>query len=170
VQLAQEENRPVADKFNRKKKFIDGNVQGTLLVRAVFYWAMCILNTGLVLLCWQIIVAPPGNFLSFFRLDLLWIDYRAALIASLFTLPVILIDVLNISHRFAGPNSRLRRAMRELAAGKDVDLIRFRGGDFWQEMADEFNDVAIYVEKLKQQAMAVNKVACDVEPSHGAAH
>jgi len=157
----------VAGKLDRKKKFTDANVQGTLLVRAVFYWAMCILNTGLVLLCWQIIVAPPGNFASFFRFDLLWIDYRAALIASLFTLPLILFDVLNISHRFAGPNSRFRQSMRDLAAGKDVDLIRFRGGDFWQEMADEFNDVAIYVEKLKRQAALAINAGSDAEPTHG---
>ncbi len=158
----------MAEKFARKKKFVDWNVQGTLLVRAVFYWAMCILNTGLVLLCWQIIVAPPGNFTSFFRFDLLWIDYRAALIASLFTLPIILIDVLNISHRFVGPNCRFRRAMRELAEGKEVDLIRFRGGDFWQEMAEEFNAVAIYVEKLKRQAGVVNTPAADREEGHPA--
>jgi hypothetical protein len=131
---------------------VDWDLQGSLLIRATFYWALCILNTGLVLLAWQVLTGPDGSFWHHLRLDMLWIDYRAALIASLFTLPLILIDVRNFSHRFAGPNSRFRRAMRELASGKEVDLIRFRGSDFWQEMADEFNAVAIYVEKLKRQA------------------
>jgi hypothetical protein len=146
----------VTEKYARKKKLVDFDVQGTLVIRAVFYWILCVLVTGLVLLGWQILVAPDGPFWSYFRLDLLWIQYRAALIASLFTLPLILIDAIHVSHRFTGPNSRLRRSMRALAAGEEVELIRFRGNDFWQKMADEFNDVAIYVEKLKRQAGVIS--------------
>ncbi|MGD9722379.1 MAG: hypothetical protein AB7O59_12820 [Pirellulales bacterium] len=138
--------------IKRRKKFIDFDVQGTLLVRVVFYWALCILVTGLVLVAWQVLVSENGPFLSHFRLDLLWIDYRAALIASLFTLPLILFDTLHISHRFAGPNSRLRRSMRELAAGQKVEPVRLRPNDFWQGMAAEFNDLIVYVERLKRQA------------------
>jgi hypothetical protein len=35
----------------------------------------------------------------------------------------------------------LRRSMRELANGKDVDPIEFRDADFWPEVAQEFNAV-----------------------------
>lgn len=136
----------------RKKKLVDWDVQGTLLLRVVFYWTLCVLVTGLVLLAWQVIVSPNGPFLSHFRFDLLWIDYRAALIASLFTLPLIIVDAIRVSHRFAGPMKRLRNSMRGLASGETVDLIRFRKGDFWHDLAEEFNDVAIYVERLKRQA------------------
>ena len=155
----------MANQIARKKKFVDWDVQGTLMMRTVFYWVLCVLVTGLVLLAWQIVVGPDGPFWSHFRLDLLWIDYRAALVASLFTLPLILIDARNISHRFTGPNKRFRRAMRELASGETVDLIRFRDNDFWQGMADEFNDLAIYVEKLKRQA-GVSSTAKNEDASH----
>ena len=143
--------------YARKKKLVDWEVQGTFLVRVVFYWALCVLVTGLVLLAWQIIVGQDGPFLSHFRFDLLWIDYRAALIASLFTLPLVLFDAVHVSHRFVGANARFRRSMRALADGETVDPIRFRKGDFWQEMADEFNNVASYVESLKRQAAEASK-------------
>jgi hypothetical protein len=158
----------VTEKQARKKKLVDFDVQGTLVFRVVFYWILCVLVTGLVLLGWQIVVAPDGPFWSYFRLDLLWIQYRAALIASLFTLPLILVDAIHVSHRFTGPNSRLRRSMRALARGEEVELIRFRNNDFWQKMADEFNDVAVYVEKLKRQAGISNGRSSDeseYEPS-----
>ncbi len=142
----------MATSIARKKKLVDWDVQGTLLIRTAFYWVLCVLMTGLVLLAWQVLSGPEGSFWSHLRLDLLWIDYRAALIASVFTLPLILIDTVLISHRFTGPNSRMRRSMRRLAAGETVDLIRFRDNDFWQGMADEFNAIAIYVESLKRQA------------------
>ena len=32
--------------------------------------------------------------------------------------------------------------MRELANGEDVKPIRFRSGDFWQDLAKDFNTVA----------------------------
>ena len=51
----------------------------------------------------------------------------------------------------------MSRSLRALANGEKVDLIRFRRNDFWQEMADEFNNVAIYVEKLKNQAADAGK-------------
>jgi hypothetical protein len=147
----------VTQPIARKKKLIHWDVQGTLLIRTAFYWALCILVTGLVMLAWTIYKGPNGAFISHFRFGVLWQHYGFALIASLFTLPLILIDTLHISHRFIGPNSRIRKSMRALADGETVDLIRFRKNDFLHEMADEFNDVAIYVEKLKRQVAELSE-------------
>ena len=36
---------------------------------------------------------------------------------------------------------RLRRSMHDLAEGRDVATIQFREGDFWQELAVDFNRV-----------------------------
>ena len=40
-----------------------------------------------------------------------------------------------------GPLLRVRRSMRALARGEAVEPIEFRGGDYWKEIADEFNAV-----------------------------
>ena len=37
---------------------------------------------------------------------------------------------------------RLRRALHDLANGREVAPIHFRKRDFWQEMANDFNRIA----------------------------
>ena len=54
-------------------------------------------------------------------------------------LPMVLGRHRALSNRFTGPMLRLRRSMRALARGEHVEPIEFRGGDFWQEFAAEFN-------------------------------
>ena len=72
----------------------------------------------------------------------MWFLYGPAAVSSLVILPLVVVDVLRLSHRFAGPMLRLRRAMRNLSEGKEVKLIQLRDDDFWQDFADDFNSVA----------------------------
>ena len=44
-----------------------------------------------------------------------------------------------------------RRALREMANGEPVRLIHFRAGDFWSEVADEFNAVAARVQLMEKK-------------------
>jgi hypothetical protein len=69
-------------------------------------------------------------------------------------LPFLLLDVLRLSHRFAGPMYRLKNALRDVADGKSVPPIQFREGDFWCEMADQFNRVSARVRELEPAARA----------------
>jgi hypothetical protein len=135
----------------RKRLFVDPKVQGALMFRVVMYWWLCISTIALLLLAWNIINAPDGTFLSFFRFDLLWNQYGAVMVAAIVLLPIMLLDVLQISNRFVGPLFRMRRSLRALAAGEYVAPIRFRKNDFGLELADEFNAVAARVESLKRQ-------------------
>ena len=64
--------------------------------------------------------------------------------------PLVVIDCVRLSNRFAGPLHRLRRDMRRLAAGEIVEPIHFRDDDLWREFADEFNAVARRMELLAQ--------------------
>jgi hypothetical protein len=109
------------------------------------YWAVCLITIMLMLLCWRIVTGPARLFHTHFS-DL-WFDYGPAMIASLVLLPLVIIDVLRVSNRFAGPLLRLRRSMRALARGEEVGPIEFRGGDFWREFAEEFNAVAIRMQE-----------------------
>jgi hypothetical protein len=70
-----------------------------------------------------------------------WRMFWPVLFASALVLPLLLADVLRVSNRFAGPMYRLRNALRDLADGKPVTPVKFREGDFWCNMADEFNRV-----------------------------
>jgi hypothetical protein len=123
----------------RKHLFVDPKVQSALIVRVVLYWVLCLIGIALMLLCWQIITGPVRLFSRHF--DDMWFYYKPVLIASFVLLPLVIVDILRFSNRFVGPLLRLRRSMRELARGENVEPIEFRDTDFWQEIADEFNAV-----------------------------
>jgi HAMP domain-containing protein len=135
----------------RKRYYIDSQLQGALLMRTVGYWCFCVLATGMVLLLWQVATGPYRPFLSYFSLHEIVQRHSAVVVASIVLLPILLLDVLMTTNRFAGPLYRLRRSMRALAAGEHVQPVEFRDGDFWHEVADEFNAVAAYVDELKQE-------------------
>ncbi|MDA1049225.1 MAG: hypothetical protein O3C40_01935 [Planctomycetota bacterium] len=81
-----------------------------------------------------------------------WLDFWPALLASSLVFPVIVWDLLRLSHRFVGPMIRLKNAMRDLADGKQVRPISFREGDFWCEFSAEFNRVAARLEAVSTLA------------------
>ena len=133
----------------RKRLFIDPKVQGALVLRVLLYWAVCLITVTLMLLCWSILRTPR---IFYTHLDDMWFHYGPAFIASFILLPMVVLDIIRVSNRFAGPLVRLRRSMRALARGEHVEPIRFRDGDFWQEFADEFNAVAARVQGERPEA------------------
>jgi hypothetical protein len=60
-------------------------------------------------------------------------------VALLLMLPVFILESFKLSNRFAGPIGRVRRALRDIAAGKPYAPIQVRKGDFWPEIAQELN-------------------------------
>lgn len=134
----------------RKRLFIDHRVQGTLLLRVVAYWCCCVLAVGLSLLTWRLLTEPVQPAYQYFA-DA-WHFALTAAIATALVLPLVIYDILTISNRFTGPLYRLRRELRRLAAGEPVPPVRFRNGDFWPELADEFNATAQRMEMLTNMA------------------
>ena len=124
----------------RKRFFVDFRVQGALVVRVVLYWLTCLFAIMLLLLGWDMFSGPTQPWNVHWRA--LVSHFQPAAVASLVILPAVLVDIVRLSHRFAGPMFRLRQSLHDLAQGKPVPAIRFRHGDFWQEFADDFNTVA----------------------------
>jgi hypothetical protein len=60
-------------------------------------------------------------------------------------LPWFIHDSLKLSNRFAGPMVRLRKSILELANQDETAPISFRAGDFWQEIATDFNQLRMRV-------------------------
>ncbi len=141
--------------FPKRKRFwIDSNVQGAMLVRLFWYWFFFVVAVAQVLLCWQIFNEPDGPFWTHFNYGRLWQQHGSVVIASLLLLPLLMIDAVIFSNRFTGPVYRLRRCIRALANGERVQPITFRKNDFRPEMADEFNALLAYVERLRGQAVS----------------
>jgi len=132
----------------RKRLFVDPKVQGALVMRMLLYWVVCLITITLMLLCWSVLRTPRIFYTHF---DDMWFHYGPALVASFILLPMVIVDIIRLSNRFAGPLVRLRRSMRAMARGEHVEPIRFRENDFWQEFAEEFNAVVARVQGETRQ-------------------
>jgi hypothetical protein len=134
-------------KYRRKRIFVDAKLQGSVAVRVVLYWIACQLMTALLLFGCKAVTSRE-------HLDEdMALFYRSAVASTLCILPLVVYDVLRLSHRFAGPMLRFRRAMRELGNGDHVEPLRFRDGDFWQELASDFNAVLKRVDRERNNAL-----------------
>jgi len=143
----------------RKRLFVDPEVQGQLVLRVILYWVTCLITVALMVMCWRIINGPARPF--YWHLDDMWFHFGPAFLASLILLPIVVMDVIRVSNRFVGPLLRLRRSLRGLAFGQEVEPIRFRHGDFWQGFADEFNAVITRMKELEIAAYRTIEVGDD---------
>lgn len=121
----------------RRQLFVEPSLQGALLCRAALYW-VCGLGSVMGVFVISRTVATVFNY-SF---DSVWFSIWPAAIATAFLLPLVIYDMVRLSNRFTGPMLRLRRGMRQLAAGEKVAPMKFRDGDYWQEFAGIFNEIA----------------------------
>lgn len=134
----------------RNKLLIDKRVQGALLIRAVGY---CLLNTVFLVAgftLWQLYAgrSQPAEL----QARDFWAGFAPALLATLCAVPLVVVDCLRVTNRFAGPLYRMRVSMRKLARGEPVQPILFRQHDFWHEIAEEFNAAVARIERDKLAA------------------
>lgn len=134
----------------RKKLFVDKKVQGALLRRLIGYWGLCVLFVTVPLLIAQTFVEPTRFF--FQQFGVLWERYWPVVCLSFALMPFVLYDAIKFSNRFAGPLLRLRRAMRCFANGEQVQPLRFRDDDYWQDLAVRFNQVMSRVRAAEEAA------------------
>ncbi|TWT87364.1 hypothetical protein Mal64_29030 [Pseudobythopirellula maris] len=141
----------MAAKQQRKKQFVDPVVQGALIAQAVRYWFVSLAMVGmLAMIGWT--MATPGfatlaNDPATMSAVLSTVAFAA--LAAVVVCPIALYDLMRMSHRFTGPMLRLRRVMRQSAAGDRVAPIRFRKGDFWHELAEAFNGMQGRINELE---------------------
>jgi hypothetical protein len=125
--------------FRRKRLWIDAHVQGSLIRRVVIYWLACVGTVELLTLSWQIITGPeqPTYFDYFLEYD--WRSACVRLMISAAVLAPIILDMLRLSNRFAGPVYRMQRALRQIADGAPITRVTLRKNDYWHGFADELN-------------------------------
>ena len=124
----------------RTRVFLDPKVQGSLIVKVIQYWCLCLVTVAFFRYCCHLFpLDPSDNSLAIVEvIKEMWL----VVLGSLLVLPVVIIDVVRWSNKFAGPANRLHQALGELASGHDVKELKFRTGDFWHEAAESFNSLA----------------------------
>ena len=146
------------NKSKRNLLLVDAKVQTPLLFRVTFYWLISLALMGL-LIAIQVGYGSPSASLGL-KLTRVLVAFGPALITSMLLLPLLLFDVVRYSNRFAGPMHRLRREFAKLADTGQAEQLDFREGDFWKELADQFNRIADRMERLEhaQQGSSLESV------------
>jgi nitrogen fixation/metabolism regulation signal transduction histidine kinase len=134
----------------RKKTFVDPKVQGALVRRLVLHWCAFIAVAALVAFCLQVLSNPFTSIRE--HAQNVWWTHGPFLLVMVFMLPVFIVDTIKLSHRFAGPIYRMRQTIRSLAKGGAYTPVKFREQDFWQGMAEDFNQM---VERLTSEKQLV---------------
>lgn len=123
----------------RKKKYVDPEVQGALARRIGLHWILYTIVAS-VLVVGLKLLADPFTPLTEHAIDAWW-TYGPLLLVLITLTPIFIYDSVKLSNRFTGPVMRLRQAARSLAAGEPVEPLKIRNGDYWQELAEDFNRI-----------------------------
>lgn len=138
--------------YKRHRILVDREVQGGIAWRLTLHWvATAIVALSMTVLL-QFFADPTTTMLGHLttRAD----RWAPVMIAFAVTLPIAVLNLVRFAHKFAGPVVRLRRMMRELAAGEEVGPLKFRDGDCWGELADDFNKLVETMNELRAEAHA----------------
>jgi hypothetical protein len=127
--------------------FVDRPIQGALLLRASVYCAICLTMQQLIVCLFVLLTSTTADMNT--NGARLWWHIQLSIVASLAILPILLLDILKLSHRWVGPVFRLRASMHALSVGESIPPIRFRDGDYWQDLASDVNVVAAELIKYR---------------------
>jgi len=125
----------------RKKQFVESAVQGALLRRIVLHWLLFFTIAFFALPLWSMIQTADFSrpFASLMWQS--WFETAPVFLLLIALLPLFAWDTITLSNRFAGPIYRLHKTIRSLGAGEGFRPIKLRKGDFWTDLADDFNDM-----------------------------
>lgn len=135
---------------NRGKLLIDNRVQLSLVKRVTLHWVAFIALFLCIVFTLELFLREPGVSLG--QTVLLSLQKNALMLVLMAAImPAFLYDTVKMSHRFAGPVSRLKHGLSSLATGQPVEKLNFRKGDFWGDLAEDFNRV---VDRMEVEASA----------------
>lgn len=124
----------------RSQTLVDTEVQGGLIRRVALHWIVFFLCNTIALFFWiRLFEQPDADWGQTFGATVR--RFMPFFIITVALIPAFVWDTLKLSHRFAGPITRLRFVLKDLKKGRAVSPLKFRDNDFWQELATDFNDV-----------------------------
>lgn len=131
----------------RKKSFVNRELQGKFLSRLAGYWIFyhVVLWHSLFAIDWMRnflgATVMDGPSRSIGELYAAFADsHRVMLFLMVASLPIVLRDMVRLTHQVAGPLVRFRNALRQLADGREVEKIKLRDGDLLTEFQGSFNE------------------------------
>jgi len=133
----------------RNVVWIDSHVQGALVGRVILYWFGIVIYFGLSMGILQWMENPEltalQNLIGLF--DQLW----PCFVTLVLLLPLVVFDMVRLSHRFVGPIYRLRNHLKLVADNPKCHPLNFRDDDYWQQLADPINELQNRIAKLEDK-------------------
>ena len=118
--------------FKRWRLFADSKIQGQLLLRLIGYWIVCQISIFGTIALFSFITNSSASVSPL---------VVPALIVSFIFLPIVVVDAIVFSNRFAGPMVNFRSNLKRMLKGEEIGDIRFRPGDFYQDVSNDFNQL-----------------------------
>lgn len=126
----------VKPKNRRFRVIADLKLQGLLCLRVAVYWLICQSTIVLTILGFQLLGGASSDAAAE---GTPWHYFVPAITVSICVLPIMLLDLVLFSNRFAGPMMRTRRQLREMAAGAQVSDLHFRRNDYYEDLSHNLN-------------------------------
>ena len=130
----------------RKKLYVSHMIQGRMLLKLSLYWAVYhfVLWHAMFLyryMQYRADVLGGATQVPFAELYATFLTQHYSLILCAIGLfPIILWDMVKVTHRIAGPLVRFQHTLRDLTTGLRVKPIKLRKGDMLVELQDIFNE------------------------------
>ena len=133
----------------RKKSTLEPRLFRGLAVRLIAY-GMLLLGIQVCLVSMQPLARWAPKTGDFWQ-DRILEQTLCTTLSFLLLAPIVFFDARTVLHRLTGPMLRLNRAMRRLADGEAVEVMRFRKHDYWGEAAENLNRL---LKRLAEPAFA----------------
>lgn len=140
----------MTDKKRRSKNLVDPPVQKSLVNRMIVHWIVFVSAALTLTLLMQYFSNPFESFK--WHLTELWWNQAPMILAMVALLPVFVLDSVKVSNKFVGPIKRMKETIADLSAGKDVEPLSFREGDFWHSLAHDFNKMVAQIKGQRSSA------------------
>ena len=136
----------------RNKVFVDRSVQGSLAGRVSLHWICFFAILIAIQVLTTCMVNPMLTHGELFKAVMQ--NNGLFLMAVVLLLPSFICDTVKLSNRFAGPMVRLKNAFQDGAASGELKEIKFRKGDFWMDVAENYNAMVRSLNKRQTSGFA----------------
>ncbi|MGE3316232.1 MAG: hypothetical protein AB7O26_14035 [Planctomycetaceae bacterium] len=139
----------------RRKYYVSPLIQGRLITRMAGYWCVYHLFLWHAMFLYRVLqyrdaVAAGAPEVPWWNLYTSFVvDNSTMLICAVLVFPLILWDMIHLTHRVAGPLVRFQNTLRRMSEGEDVKEVKLREGDLLDELRDAFNDYLDSLHEMK---------------------
>jgi hypothetical protein len=141
-------------KSRRRTVLIDRPVQVGLVARLTLQWFTLFVAAVVVLPLVRAILLGDIATPIAERASRAGVD--AIILGSVFLvlLPYFIYDTFRATNRFAGPMYRLHQSIRATGRGEPFRPINLRKGDYWHDVANDFNEMVERLERSRDAGEA----------------